>query len=195
MTDSDSEAGKEMEEYDEEEETQVVPKKKKDKTPSPLKEKLEPPNVTTEIVQPIPTPPLPTTPPPKLTKERRDQIIRDFQAGKEDGEYSVKPRKDGRFIVTKRQTFYTPSARVDTPSHEEIMERFAKQMREEMKQNRELIMKKYKKYRDRQRQIEFTPWPPEQMPPPVFEQEGRRYNKPLRPVGKYKAPKLDIRNF
>jgi hypothetical protein len=186
---SSSEAGEEIDYSDEE------PPKVEEK------EKLQPEKVTNEIVQPIPTPPLPVTPPPKLGKERRAIIIQNFQQGQEDPEYSVKVRKDGKFVVTKRKEPYTlPSpAVVEGPTEEEILARFRREFREEMNQHRDYLTKKYKKIRDKQRAREFTPWPPDYVqfgiPNPVPYGDTRPYVKPIKPPGKYKRPTLDIRDF
>jgi hypothetical protein len=196
MSSSDDEAGNELDSSSEPEPEAPVEKRGCKTSPdSPLREKLQPERVTSEICQPVPSEPLPPPPPPKLTKERREEIIREFKAGKEDSEYLVRKRKDGKFVVTKRKEIYVPTAKVSTPSHEEILERFKKDFRDELNQHKEYLTKKYKKYRDRQRQIEFTPWPPENLPPPVFEKEARPYVKPIKRENKYRRPRLDIRNF
>jgi hypothetical protein len=185
MSSSDDEAGNELDSSE--------PEAEAEKKKNPLKEKLQPSNVTSEICQPIPSDPLPTPPPPKLTKERRAEIIKEFKEGKEDLEYQVTRRKNGTFVVKKRTEFFTPTAKVSTPSHEEILERFKKDFRDELNQHKEYLTKKYKKYRERQRQIEFTPWPPENLPPPVFEKDAKPYVKPVR--RETRRPRLDIRNF
>jgi hypothetical protein len=187
---SSSEAGAEVDYSDEEE-----PKKVEEEV------KLTPEKVVNEIVQPIPSEPLPPTPAPKLGKERREAIIQNFQQGQEDPEYSVKIRKDGKFVVTKRKPGAPPPspARVEAPSEEEILARFRREFQEEMKQHKEYLTKKYKKIRDKQRAREFHPWPPDYsqygIPNPVPYGDTRPYVKPVKPPGKYKRPVLDIRNF
>jgi hypothetical protein len=84
---------------------------------------------------------------------------------------------------------------VETPTHEEILDRFKKEYQKELNEHKEFLLKKYKKVKERQKGMKVIPWPPKPIPPPQFEQEAKPYVKPTRAPAKYKRPRLDIRNF
>jgi hypothetical protein len=135
-----------------------------------------------------------------LTKARREQIISDSLIGKEDPEYEVKQTKTGTYRVSKRKSFYTPSAKVDNPPNDDILERFRREFREELKQHRaewveqkEMLIKKYKKLSARDKARGVWECPPH---PAGFEPIVVPYVKPV-PKLTRKAPpkKMNIHNF
>jgi hypothetical protein len=184
MSSSDSEAGRELDSDSEQEEE---------------REKLQPEKVKNEVVQPIPPPVVEEKPKPRqLTKAEREQIIKEFEGGKENPEFQVLKGKNGKYRLNRRKEFFTPSGKVDSPANTEIYERFKREFQEELKQHRaewneqrNHLLKKYKKLSARVKPEEI-PWPAPPLPPPVFEVRGTPHVKPVRPV---KRRRLDIRDF
>jgi hypothetical protein len=206
MSSSDSEAGREL---DPEPEEQPKPKAKRvvvKQVKLAKREELQPD--ANEIIQPIPSEPLPPPPTGKLTKLRREQIISEFLVGKEDPEYEVKQTKTGGYRVSKRKSFYTPSAKLDNPPNDDILDRFKRELREELKQHRaewveqkEMLIKKYKKLSARDKARGVWECPPN---PAGYEPIVVPYVKPsvkpsvqVKKVPVRKAPpkRFDIHNF
>jgi hypothetical protein len=192
---SDSEAGQEV---DPEPPKQEEKKKKKP-------EKLKPEKVTTEVVQPIPSPVgnANQVVKQKLSKSRREEIIKEFQNGKEDADYTVKEISPGKYRLTKRKEVFTPSLTVETPKDEDILSRFKREYQEELKQHKteyndklETLKKKYKKFSAKYKP-EVTPFPREPIPPPVWDTPVTPHVSRRKTGGPvlYKRKKIDIRDY
>jgi hypothetical protein len=199
MSSSGSEAGRELDEE--------VEHKKPEKV-----EKLERPKVTNEIAQPIPSKPLITPSQPRLSRDRREQIIAEFEAGKEDSEHEVKKLSNGTYRVSKRKTFYTPSASVENgrvlrtpvtktvkpppaePPKEDLQLTWVNMLNErdnDLKGELAKLHKKYKKLAKRYEQnVPLMP------PPPNVQLCHRVPDPPKAKAPLYKVPKkMDIRDF
>jgi hypothetical protein len=103
---------------------------------------------------------IPPAPPPqpnaRLTKVRRQQIIDNFELGKEDPEYSVVKKADGGFRVSKRKSFFTPTANIDTSSPKKppadvhmTWMNLQTQMNESLTHDVRKLRKKYEKLADK----------------------------------------------
>jgi hypothetical protein len=116
-SDSDSDVGRRVDYSDDGEPKPKHKSKQKDK-PEKVKEKLEEPAVKTELPQPAqPVQPAQAKPQAqKLTKARRADLISKFKQGVVDPEYEVCQKENNTFRVTKRKTFFTPSASQQTVS-------------------------------------------------------------------------------
>jgi hypothetical protein len=182
-SDSDDEVGRQLDE--------PPPAKK----PKP---KVERPKVTNEVAQPIPSPPLPATRAPRLTKARREEIIREFEGGKEDGEYAVTKLGEGQYKVQKRKQFHNPSASVNTGNKnlEVTWSHMIRERDDDLVQALKKINKRCKKLE--QKYVEYhTPRPveaPAARPPPPPNPEVRMTRVPPKPPAKPRK-RWDIRDF
>jgi hypothetical protein len=202
---SDSEAGQEVDPEPPKQEPKQEQKQEKQKREQKKPEKLKPEKVTTEIAQPIPSPEgnANQVVKKKLSKSRREEIIKEFQNGKEDPEYTVKEISAGKYRLTKRKTLFTLSLAVESPKDDDVLSRFKREYQEELKQHKteyneklETLRKKYKKF-SAEYKPEVTPFPRDPIPPPVWDTPVTPHVSRKKTGGPvlYKRKKIDIRDY
>jgi hypothetical protein len=164
-TDSDEEIGKRIDQSSDEE--YEKPKKKK----SPPKEKKikekPPPKITEKIIEkPVEKPP-PLPQSGRLNKARREEIIQNFNLGKEDPEYQCQKLSNGSYRVSKRKSYYSPTANVESNNGEIPMTwmNLQTQMNESLYNDMRKLRKKYAKLADKYEAKQAPPPPPEPVQP------------------------------
>jgi hypothetical protein len=208
-SDSDEEIGKRIDQSSDEE--YKKPKKKKSQKsrkaqeeyqPKEKKHKEKPPEKLVEVIQPrAPPPPLP--PSGRLNKARRDYIIENFNLGKEDPEYNVLKLPNGNYRVSKRKSYFNPTAKVESGNGDIPMTwmNLQTQVNESLTHDMKKLRKKYEKLADKyeSRPTEEPPkpaplpvvQPPVAAPPPPQRTPTRRGN----PMTYVKRRGYDVREY
>jgi hypothetical protein len=103
-----------------------------------------------------------------LNKARRDYIIANFNLGKEDPEYQCSKLSNGSYRVSKRKSYYSPTANVDnTAGNTEVPMTWMNlqtQMNESLHKDIHRLRKKYEKLADKYETKQTAP--PAEVPKP-----------------------------
>jgi hypothetical protein len=163
-SDSDEEIGRRLD-YSSDEE----PKKKQRKKPRETKPKEKRPKAQPPPQAQAPPPPLP--PSGRLNKARRDYIIQNFNLGKEDPEYSVQKMANGSYRVSKRKSYFSPTASVESGSKEDVQMTWLNlqnQVNENLMKDVHKLRKRYEKLADKYESKHDSVEPPKPPEPPKY---------------------------
>jgi hypothetical protein len=203
-SDSDEEIGRRID-YSSDDEPKKKRKNTREAKPKKEKPKKEKPKEIPQ--QPVQTQPPPLPPSGRLTKARRDLIIQNFSLGKEDPEYDVRKLGNGSYRVSKRKSYYSPTANVESGSKQEIgltWMNYQTQMNESLYHDVKKLRKKYEKLADKYESKHDPVEPPKPIvpdpivpkptaPPPV--PQSRPTNSRRVPLRYKRQRGYDIRNF